>query len=216
MPDGSILFPRDDEIATRSADLLFLARVLTVFPKGHAMLNVYRDSNKDFFCLIEDSEGHLYNPVSGEMREDPGHTVHQRIKNSTIRKYFRKIYFPFRKAALGRIETDKTIHINGIEIFQGGMIKKAGLDILNGTLRWKLGDVDLRDTFVDHLLREYNEVIDPERHDAICPFDGAVQSITGIVRSPERTWDLLCGREYELALCPHCLGYFGSRLGKMN
>jgi len=110
MPDGSIIFPRDNEIATRSADILFLARVLTVFSKGRAMLNVYRNINNDFFCLIEDREGDLYNSITGVMRKDPGYNV----------------------------------------------------------------------------------------------------------MSPERTWELLCGREYKLALCPHRLRYFGSRLSKMN
>lgn len=53
-------------------------------------------------------------------------------------------------------------------------------------------------------------------HELICPLHGAVPPLKGTLLSSAASWKALCGRRYELNLCPHCLSVLHSSLTMMN
>ena len=49
-----------------------------------------------------------------------------------------------------------------------------------------------------------------------CPLDGPVLPLKIKVETGENSWRLNFGREWELLVCPHCLGVFDRKLTRMN
>jgi len=86
------------------------------------------------------------------------------------------------------------------------------------SLRWPLHKVD--DLILDHLAErkflDFEEACVTSPLDAICPLDGPVRPLVLEIVSPRCTWADRCGRHWAVALCPHCLGEFASKLLVMN
>jgi hypothetical protein len=55
-----------------------------------------------------------------------------------------------------------------------------------------------------------------KKGEVICPLDGIVSPIAAIVCTSRESWQMLCGREWRVTLCPHCLGEFHEQLTVMN
>jgi hypothetical protein len=50
----------------------------------------------------------------------------------------------------------------------------------------------------------------------VCPLDGPVVQVTCRVMSPPKTWKNSCGREWQVKVCPQCLGVIKSRLATIS
>ncbi|MEI7963197.1 MAG: hypothetical protein WCI42_05145, partial [Verrucomicrobiota bacterium] len=55
-----------------------------------------------------------------------------------------------------------------------------------------------------------------KRDQVYCPLDGPVVPIRATEKTPSFSWEMMCGREWALYLCPKCLGTFDRWMWKMN
>lgn len=70
--------------------------------------------------------------------------------------------------------------------------------------------------FFDWLPEDSNEAPTLKHGEVYCPLDGPVIAIKASERTPSFSWQIMCGREWTLYLCPKCLGIFERFLYKMS
>lgn len=207
--------PRDGKKILKSFDSMFLAMLLYRSATAHQVIEAHDTSGTwRYFPDVAGAENSLIHR---------GMAIKSRLNRSSLRMKFRDSFLVFRKWVSGREPAD---HDHFIEDTRIRSSKSLGNKAL-----WKYGARLARpfseagDSLVDHLhkvpffewLPLNSTTPPPLKHGEIyCPLDGPVIPIKGRERTPEFSWENLCGREWNLYLCPKCLGIFDSRLGKMN
>ena len=206
---------RDGKKILKSVDGMFLAMLL------------YRSQATQQIIEAQDTGGtwRYFPDVAGA--EDSliqrGMTIKSRINRSSLRMKFRDSFLIFRKWVSGREPAGHDHFIGNIKIRPSRSLGSKAL--------WKYGARLARpfseegDPLMDHLhqvhffewLPSNSTTPHPLKHGEVyCPLDGPVIPIKGRECTPEFSWEILCGREWNLYLCPKCLGIFDSWLGKMN
>jgi hypothetical protein len=220
MPDASALFFRDGMPPAKSLDYVMMALILENWHQEIRRLDIFKNASGGPVCLLADRQGAHYHPVTGDAARTDGLTPRESLKKSTVRSYIRKGFYIFRKNIMLDAYGDSTIKVRNIMIFSEGLSVKENLSALNDTVRWKLsGPDDISDNFEDHINLKSLSAGGNEnrgRYDAICPVDGYIKTVAGELKSPRWTWRALCGRQYKIILCPHCLGAFYVLLASMS
>lgn len=201
-------YTRDNNIIASSIDILFIGIVLKNWPDSTKFIDVFKCDSKHYFYF---KDGDIfYNPIDMSITNPIG-TYSHTIKHSTFKKYFSNRYFQIRKLLESDvINIDKTIIYDDKLLIKDKSKYTDNIAELNSKLSTSL---------FKNVPTNYKDIklsILEDGYDAICPIDGNIKLNTMIYRSPEWTWQALCGREYTLAICPKCLGVFYSYLSSMN
>lgn len=182
--------PRDEEPLRSTDDLLFLAKLLEDC-RQTGWLDAWRDPEI----------GHCYQAVAKS--ESPASKGHQHMKLSALRKIVREHqYWSLRR--LCREPDGHRIELPG-KLALKHPVKEATDPLLEGEL--------------DTAFRSWSSanpppVVPPGQ--VLCPVCGPMPVVKINVSSPEETWEMLCGREYDFFCCSGCLGVLDSLLVRMN
>jgi|GEM_PF-2098751 len=209
IPPDTQLAPRGGGKLCNTEDYLFLAVLLE------------RSRNADYILQCGPAgktQEWIYLPDNRQELIPEGFTVKQRRSPQEVRRLFKQSFYGFRRALSSTERSAMSFSIGGIEVRHAG----------------SRGDQPFWD-FAARLHHSFNSQNDPlleglhsRRFFAapesrtskitpfLCPIDGPVAAIVGKVTSPGWTWRELCGREWQSALCPHCLGEFAETGFKMN
>ena len=215
LPGVDCSSPRDGEKILQSVDSMFLAMLLH---RSHGIKQVIEVQDVGgtwrYFPDVVGAEDSLV---------QRGMTIKSRLNCSSLRGRFKDSFLVFRKWVSGK---EPTIHDHFI-----GDTKIRPSDSLGDKALWKLGArlnrpfSEQEDPLIDNLhqvplftwLPPHSETPPPlKKGEFYCPLDGPVIPMKGRERTPEYSWEIMCGREWNLSLCPKCLGVFDSRLGRMN
>lgn len=215
IPGADCLSPRDGLQLLKSEDTMFLSLLL------HRS-----EGTKHIIEALDQSGSWSYFPeVAGTEASiaSRGMTIKSRLNRSTLRGHFKETFLLFRS----RISSPEAAHH---DFFIGEKVVRA-FDSTGDKAIWKLGAnlqrpfTDQEDSLVDRLhvvaffdwLPELSNQAPPLKHDQVyCPLDGPVVPIKVAEKTPSFSWEMMCGREWALYLCPHCLGTFDRWMWKMN
>lgn len=215
LPDAGCLFPRDGDPLLKSEDGLFLAMLLQR-SKGISQILEARDSAA-VWCYLPDVSG------TSPSLEERGMHIISKLNTSTLRQRFKETFLKFRSSIAA-------MEFPPHDFLIGGKVIRMS-DSSGGEGLWKFGAGLLRpfDEKGDPLIDRLHEVAlfdwlpadfskaPPLKHDEVfCPLDGPVVPIKATERTSRRSWEILCGREWSLYICPKCLGTFERRMTKMN
>ena len=206
-PDG--VSARDGLRLQQTEDVLFLAQLLAR-AAGCGMIRETRDADRRW-CYVP----HDGNDADGL----PGF-----LKPAGIRRKLKQGFWRLRTMIAKREISGTALSIDGRKIRDCARWAPGE--------PWKLG-ASLRRPFskdADPLLDALHEIPlmdDPSLKEfapgqsvgdgaSICPLDGVVTPIVGTLRTSPESWRALCGREWRVILCPHCLGEFCDELTMMN
>jgi hypothetical protein len=206
----------------KSRDLLFQFQLLVHRQRGGRRVAVFRRENR-WMYLVLDEKGFLLHPMTGLPIEPAADWIPAgTVKMGTLDKHV-KSFWDFRDLGKGlrsgRVRY--SLYIDGLHLCDEGKVDKAALAEVSGRWPgWALGRGKdaICDCFKGLRLRDISsrETTPFEPGVALCPIDGPVRFIVGEYSSPAREWADLCGRRFEFALCPECLGTFESHLTCMN
>ena len=202
LPGKDCASPRDGEPLAKTEDMLYLAWLLA---RGTRMILQYSREG-----------GPLY--LAEETPVPPGATLRQRIAAKTVRRRFRDHFFRYRLGLSERGPAWMTFTLGGKTLRKAGGKGTAAFRSWASGLRHPFsghGD-PLTEGLHDRPLLQPDPGAPPDDSRLLCPIDGWVIPVIGRASSPSWTWRNLCGREWEHTLCPHCLGSFLQRLGRMN
>jgi hypothetical protein len=221
LPSG-LMSPRDNPMIGKSDDMPFQFQLLTHRQRGCHRVAVFR-KEREWMYLVRDEKGDLLHPMTGmpfEPEESwrPAGTV----KLGSIEKHV-KSFWGFRDLGKG-LRSGRaryTLRVDGLCLCEDGKLDKEALGVAGKRWPgWALGRGrdSVRDGFRDLRLVDLSagETASLEGDVALCPIDGPVPFVVGEYSSPRSDWKNLCGREFEYALCPRCLGAFEVKLTFMN
>ena len=215
LPGPECSSPRDGLQLLKSKDTLFLSLLL------HRS-----EGTKHIIEALDPSGAWSYFPeVEGTAASvtSRGMTIKSRLNRSTLRGYFKETYLLFRSG----ISSREAAHH---DFFIGEKLVRA-FDSAGSKALWKLGAnlqrpfTDQGDSLADRLhelsffdwLPEGSTKAPTLKHGEVyCPLDGPVTPIKAAEKTPALSWELLCGREWGLYLCPKCLGSFDRWMWKIN
>jgi hypothetical protein len=215
LPGSECISPRDGSPLLKSEDGMFLAMLL------------HRSKGaRQFIEMMEEEGVRTYFPETKGCVESVaklGKTFKARFNSSTVRGYFKETFLHFRS----RLSSRETAHH---DFFIGGKLVRAS-DSAGDKALWKLG-ANLERPFTaqgDSLLEQLHDVsffdwipggflnAPTLKHGEVyCPMDGPVTPIKAAEKTPAFSWEMMCGREWALYLCPKCLGTFDRWMWKMN
>lgn len=220
------LFPIDGQTIPRSSDYLFIIKLLSHSPKykRRNYFSLFFDENsfKNFY-LREDPNKKYYHPVENNRVEILDHWKFKwNIRyNKTLNKFIKRYYDArifirnIKKSSncFYRVTFQDIIICDGNEMIINDNYKK-----LNNSMKYPIKLKD--DLIIDHIADYWDLVIhnlevekisDNEKYN-LCPMDGVVVPARISIKSPLETWRMLCGREWELKVCPSCLFTFSEEL----
>ena len=215
--------PRDNPMIGKSRDMPFQFQMLTHRQRGCHRVVVFR-KEREWLYLVQDDRVGLVHPVTGLPFEPAADwTPAGTIKMGSIEKHI-KPFWGFRDLGKG-LRSGRaryTLRVDGLCLCEDGKLDKEALGVAGKRWPgWALGRGrdSVRDGFRD-LMRlvdlSAGETASFEGAVALCPIDGPVPFIVGEYSAPKSDWENLCGREFEYALCPRCLGTFEERMTFMN
>ena len=201
-PEKDCPAPRDGEPLSKTEDMLYLAWLLA---RGTRILLQYSREG-----------GPLY--LAEETPVPPGATLRQRIAAKTVRRRFRDHFFRFRLGLSDAGPACMSFSLGGKILRKAGGKGTAAFRSWASGLRhpFSLKEDPLTKGLHDLPLFQPDPEAPPDDSRLLCPIDSWVIPVIGTASSPSWTWRNLCGREWEHTLCPHCLGSFLQRLGRMN
>ncbi len=206
LPGNECKSPRDGLKPCKTEDILFLAALLQ------------RAGNARY--ILETGDGAFVPEPAGV--DDPESTetfaVKSRISRATVRGWFRKRFFPFRRMLANGRAPGHEVRFMGKELRSPTRWKPNEPWKLGKSLKWPF------ERGFDPLLRELHKIpllswqeIRPLKNgEVFCPLDGPVVPVGAELISPPVTWERLCGRHWRVLLCPNCLGQFSGKLIMMN
>ena len=215
IPGPECSSPQDGLQLLKSGDTMFLSLLL------HRS-----EGAKHIIEAIDQSGAWSYFPeVAGTEASiaSRGMTIKSRLNRSTLRGHFKETFLLFRS----RISSREAAHH---DFFIGEKVVRA-FESAGSKALWKLGSnlhrpfTDQEDSLVDRLhevsffdwLPELTNQAPPLKRDQVyCPLDGPVVPIRAAEKTPSFSWEIMCGREWALYLCPKCLGTFDRWMWKMN
>lgn len=203
-PDSLTQGPRDQQRPCKTNDILFLTTLLTQYPDSHYFLQL---ANREI--IPEPIEAH---------HSDYNNPVKARISRGTILIWIRNEFYSFRKNLLSGNLSDFMIEINTKKTMDSIPLKSEYIGHLGTTLKWPFKkDADiLFNQFHELTWKKASEQRALKSKELYCPLDGPVTPILVNIETPEWTWESLCGRSWQLRLCPDCLGQFQRLLIEMN
>lgn len=209
VPPDTQLAPRDGGKLCNTKDYLFLA----------ALLERSRDADYILQCgPAGKTQEWIYLP---DNRQDPipeGFTVKQRRSPQEVRRLFRECFFGFRRMLAMNSRSGMSLSIGGIELRHAG--SRGDRPFWDFAARLDHPFTRAGDPLLENLqarrLFDFPETKASGAKPFLCPIDGPVAAVGGEAASPEWTWRHLCGREWSMALCPHCLGELAETGFKMN
>ena len=181
-------------------------------------ISIYKDTTGQLMALYTGKDGNAYTICSQKPFATAGMQFKNHFNKRTLKLHFKNKFYWIRRSIIQNSCSDKSLKINNISLFDDGEPLRDNIESLNKNLHWHIQQKeDIRDNFIEHL-HLYMPHSDNEslEYDAFCPVDGPVNVIIGELKSPAWTWRSLCGRCYELILCPRCLGLFSLYLTKMS
>lgn len=218
IPDEKTFYTRDNKIPAQSKDYIYLCIILKNWHSEIKSLSIYQTKKAKHIMLLTDKSGLNFNPVTGEPFDMQGLVFKNKLLKGKVKTYVRKRFYGYRNAIISKHYKSETIIIDNLKILDNGILLENSYNILNNRLRWPMNsDSDISNSFIDYLKinDNYSEEI-VGKYDAYCPVDGFVHIVYGKHISPDWTWSALCGREFQVLLCPRCLGVFGSYLTKIS
>ncbi|MFZ0615370.1 MAG: hypothetical protein WAN16_02845 [Chthoniobacterales bacterium] len=215
LPGPESTSPRDGARLVKSDDSMFIASILQRSKGAKQIIEAMDHSGT--WRYFPDVAG------SAESVKARGMTIASRLNRSTVRSRFKETFLLFRSGLSSRETADH-------DFFIGGKLVRASDSSGDKTL-WKLGArcerpfTEQEDSLVDQLhevvffdwLPELTNQAPPLNRDQVyCPLDGPVVPIRAAVKTPSFSWEMMCGSEWALYLCPKCLGTFDRWMWKMN
>jgi hypothetical protein len=215
IPGPECSSPRDGLQLLKSGDTMFLSLLLHRLEGAKYIIEALDQSGAwSYFPEVAGTEASI---------ASRGMTIKARLNRSTLRGHFKENFLLFRS----RISSREAAHH---DFFIGEKVVRA-FESAGSKALWKLG-ANLHRPFTDHkdsLVNQLHEVAFfdwlPEptnqapplnRDQVYCPLDGPVVPIRAAEKTPSFSWEIMCGREWDLYLCPKCLGTFDRRMVKMN
>lgn len=223
-PGSAATFSRDQKDPGKSNDVAFLCSALKNWHNSISNLSIYKTSKGKSVALFIDNNGDEIHPLTLKNQSTQNLKFKNSLSRKTLIKRVRNTVYYFRTALINRDLREQTLIINGLQLFNEGRPIEAHIQKINRSLKWDLNsDEDISFIFHNNLdktpktqrfLQRAGKTINPKNNSKIifCPIDGYVRYITGKLLSPEWTWEKLVGREFKMAFCPHCLGFFNSEL----
>jgi hypothetical protein len=215
LPGPESTSPRDGARLVKSDDSMFIASILQRSKGAKQIIEAMDHSGT--WRYFPDVAG------SAESVKARGMTIASRLNRSTVRSRFKETFLLFRSRLSSREAADH-------DFFIGGKLVRAS-DSAGDKALWKLG-ANLERPFTaqgDSLLEQLHDVsffdwipggfmnAPTLKHGEVyCPLDGPVTPITAAEKTPAVSWEIMCGREWALYLCPKCLGAFDRWMWKMN
>jgi hypothetical protein len=199
IPPDTQLAPKGGGKLCNTQDYLFLA----------LLLERSRDADYILQCgPAGKTQEWIYLPDNRQEMIPEGFTVKQRRSPQEVRRLFKECFYGFRRALSSTGRSAMSFSVGGVDVRYAG----------------SLGDRPFWDfaARLDHPFHKGNDplleglhsrrfVAIPESKTSkitpfLCPIDGPVSAVEGKATSLGWTWRHLCGREWRMALCPHCLG----------
>ncbi len=209
IPPDTQLAPKGGGKLCNTQDYLFLA----------LLLERSRDADYILQCgPAGKTQEWIYLPDNRQEMIPEGFTVKQRRSPQEVRRLFKECFYGFRRALSSTGRSAMSFSVGGVDVRHAG----------------SPGDRPFWDfaARLDHPFHKGNDPLLEGLHSRrffavaesktskttpyLCPIDGPVTGIQGKVTSPGWTWRELCGREWQSALCPHCLGELAETGFKMN
>ena len=128
----------------------------------------------------------------------------------------------FPGGAIERFEPDDQPHIQigDLLLVDHLTIYEKNIDRMNSDMKWALhAEQDPVLDGIDNLPMAEERIFSrnpPQHFDVICPIDGYVTLAPVRYISPRWTWKDMCGRDFCLHVCPHCLAVFHRELLRMS
>ena len=128
----------------------------------------------------------------------------------------------FLRGAIERFEPDDQPHIQigDLLLVDHLTIYEKNIDRMNSDMKWALhAEQDPVLDGIDNLPMAEKRIFSrnpPQHFDVICPIDGYVTLAPVRYISPGWTWKDMCGRDFCLHVCPHCLAVFHRELRRMS
>ena len=209
IPPDTQLAPKGGGKLCNTQDYLFLA----------LLLERSRDADYILQCgPAGKTQEWIYLPDNRQEMIPEGFTVKQHRSPQEVRRLFKECFYGFRRALSSTGRSAMSFSVGGVDVRHTG----------------SPGDRPFWDfaARLDHPFHKGNDPLLEGLHSRrffavaesktskttpyLCPIDGPVAGIQGQVTSPGWTWRQLCGREWQSALCPHCLGELAETGFKMN
>ena len=199
VPPDTQLAPRDGGKLCNTKDYLFLA----------ALLERSRDADYILQCGPSGkTQEWIYLPDTRQDLIPEGFTVKQRRSPQEVRRLFKECFYGFRRALATPDRSGMSLSIGGIEVRHAG--SRGDRPFWDFAARLDHPFTRDGDPLMGglHACRffAFPEAVTPKGAPFLCPVDGPVSAVEGETSSPGWTWRHLCGREWSMALCPHCLG----------
>jgi hypothetical protein len=215
IPGPECSSPRDGLQLLKSGDTMFLSHLIHC--SEGAKHNIEALDQSGVWSYFPEVAGTELSIASRGMK------IKSRLNRSTLRGHFKQTSLLFRS----RISSREVAHH---DFFIGKKVVRA-FERAGSKALWKLGSnlhrpfTDLKDSLVDQLhevaffdwFPELTNQAPPLKHNQVyCPLDGPVAPVRGVEKTPSFSWEIMCGREWALYLCPKCLGTFDRWMWKMN
>lgn len=204
-------FPRDNKRVEYSDDILFLAKIIKNFKDSVKSLNRYVQNDKQKY-LFERKDGVLLFPTILKEIKLEDQILIQKIKAKALRKRLRETFYSFRRKFLdygGQLIVDNVLLMDE-ELFLDN--RKEFVKCL----RWPICSDDLiLNRLFERKFLDF-EITNERSFKFICPLDGRVQPLKIEIITPDWVWGIMCGRHWEVKVCPHCLGHFETKLVALN
>ena len=200
LPDAKCKSPRDGLRPCKTEDMLFLAALLQ------------RGGNARYF--LETRDGTIIPETECVEPAD----VKSKINRATVRQWFWKRYYPFRRLLANGKVRGFGIRFMGQELRSDRRWKHKEPWALGKSLKWpfeKGHDPLLNDLHKIPLL-SWQEIRPLKKGEVYCPLDGPVSPVEGELITPPISWKMMCGRHWRTLLCLHCLGQIQVELIRMN
>lgn len=209
IPPDTQLAPKGGGKLCNTRDYLFLA----------VLLERSRDADYILQCgPAGKTQEWIYLPDNRLEMIPEGFTVKQRRSPQEVRRLFKECFYGFRRALSSTGRSAMSFSVGGVDVRHAGSPGDRPFWDFAARLDhpFHKGNDPLRDGLHSRRFFAVAESKTSKTTPFLCPIDGPVAGIQGQVTSPGWTWRQLCGREWQSALCPHCLGELAETGFKMN
>jgi hypothetical protein len=209
IPPDTQLAPKGGGKLCNTRDYLFLA----------VLLERSRDADYILQCgPAGKTQEWIYLPDNRLEMIPEGFTVKQRRSPQEVRRLFKECFYGFRRALSSTGRSAMSFSVGGVDVRHAGSPGDRPFWDFAARLDhpFHKGNDPLRDGLHSRRFFAVAKSKTSKTTPFLCPIDGPVAGIQGQVTSPGWTWRQLCGREWQSALCPHCLGELAETGFKMN
>ena len=214
----------DRKRLTATEDSLFLLKLLCARKSTWRFCTTMMDAESGArFCLAECREGHFFQPFTGESVAISGTWVlKERVRYGKVASRFFMMGYGLRRSLRLDYGTERTVRVRGLTVFHDGKPRLLRHFYITRLLKYPLGWhkdslLEPRESYIKRASRQLDAAsLEEQQHPNFCPIDGAVEPLDVQLRSPDWTWDQLCGRQWTAQVCPKCLFEFRRELTLMN